>query len=88
MSIYRAPCAENPYKVYVGVTAAFEPDGRITPVSIKWEDGRAFEIDRVIDVRPAASTKAGGCGIRYTCMVRGREVRLFLEENRWFIERK
>jgi hypothetical protein len=84
----RAPYADNPYKVYVEVTATFDTDGNITPVSFKWEDGRVFEIDRVVDVRQAASMKAGGTGIRYTCMVRGREVYLFFEEDRWFMERK
>lgn len=78
----------DPYKVYVEVTAIFSPEGKITPVSFRWEDGRVYEIDRVLDVRPRAATKAGGCGMRYLCMVRGRETRLFLEGDRWFMERK
>lgn len=80
--------ADNPDKVYVEVTVTFDTEGKITPVSFKWEDGRVFEIDHVTDVRQAASMKAGGTGIRYTCMLLGREVRLFHEENRWFMERK
>jgi hypothetical protein len=75
-------------KIYVEVTARFDQEGSVIPENIIWEDGRRFEIDRVLDVRPAASLKAGGCGIRYKCRIRGRETFLFLEENRWFVEAK
>ena len=73
-------------KQYVSVTAKFDPDGNIVPLRIHWDDGRYFDIDRVTDVRFAASLKAGGAGIRYTCRIRSNERYLFLEENRWFIE--
>ncbi|MCR6546024.1 hypothetical protein [Dehalobacterium formicoaceticum] len=75
-------------KVYVDVTARFDKEGGLVPQSVIWEDGRRFEIDRVLDVRPAASLKAGGCGMRYTCCIWGRETFLFLEEDRWFVEGK
>jgi len=75
-------------KVYVDVTAIFRKDGRLLPVSFVWEDGRKYEIERVLDITRAASLKAGGTGIRYTCMVHGHETYLFLEEDRWFMERK
>ena len=41
-------------KVYVEVTARFDTDGRITPLSLTWEDGTVFEIGRVLDCRRAA----------------------------------
>ncbi|WP_330601097.1 hypothetical protein [Caproicibacter fermentans] len=47
-----------------------------------------YEIDRVLDVRPAASLKAGGAGIRYTCRIQGREKYLWREQDRWFVESK
>ena len=75
-------------KVYVDVTARFDADGNILPLSIQWEDGRSFEIDRILDIRPAVSLKAGGCGIRYTCRIRNQQTYLFLEGNRWFVEKK
>lgn len=78
----------NPNKIYVSVKAVFYPDGGFEPTTLVWEDGREYEIERVTDIRRAASLKAGGVGIRYTCKVRGREVYLFLEEDRWFMERK
>ena len=58
------------------------------PLILYWEDGAAYEIQRVLDVRPAASLKAGGAGIRYTCLISGREKYLFFEEDRWFVEAK
>ena len=76
----------TPRKIYIGVTSYTDPDGKLMPLSITWEDGRTFEVDRVTDVRRAGSD-AGGAGIRYTCMFSGRERYLFFEDTgRWFIE--
>ncbi len=72
-------------KQYISVTAKFDSDGNILPLAINWDDGRSFNIDRIIDVRYAASLKAGGAGIRYTCRIRQSEKHLYLEGNRWFI---
>lgn len=75
-------------KVYVDVNATFTKDGRLLPKSFVWEDGMTYEINRVRDIRRAASLKAGGAGVRYTCMADGREVHLFYEDNNmWFVER-
>jgi hypothetical protein len=79
---------ENPNKIYVSVKAIFYPDGGFKPTSFIWENGREYEIEKVVDIRRAASMKAGGTGIRYTCKVQNKEVYLFLEEDRWFMERK
>lgn len=49
-------------------------------------DGRAFRIDRVLEVRRAASLKAGGVGWRYKCRIQGRERYLFYEDPAWFVE--
>ena len=74
-------------KVYVDVNATFTKDGRLLPRSFIWTDGHVYEIQRVTDVRRAASLKAGGAGMRYTCIVDGRESHLFYEDNNmWFME--
>ena len=53
-----------------------------------WEDGVEYEISKVKDIRRAASLKAGGAGMRYTCVVDGKEVYLFYEDNNmWFMEK-
>ena len=75
-------------KQYVSVTARFDYDGNLLPVFLHWKDGRDFEIDRITDIRYAASLKAGGAGIRYTCRISGKERYLFLENNRWFVDSK
>ncbi len=81
--------ADNPYKAYVDVTARFTRDGELVPLSLTWEDGRTYEIDRVRDVQRLASRKAGGAGICYFCTVRGQEIQLFYEMNGlWFVTRK
>ena len=74
------------HRAYVRVIVDVDEIGKIRPLKIYWEDGRGFEVDRLLDVRRAASTRAGGQGIRYTCRVRGREVYLFEDDGRWFVE--
>lgn len=77
-------------KVFVEVTAQFDTEGNMKPLSVKWEDGRVFEIDGILDIRRAASLKAGGQGTRYTCRILGKATYLFFDnlENRWFVEGK
>ena len=79
---------EDGRKVYVEVTAKFDIDGNITPLSVTWEDGTIYEIDKVVDKRRAASLKAGGIGVRYTCRILGQESYLFYENPKWFVEAK
>ena len=74
-------------KVYVDVTAIFSKDGQLKPVRVIWLDGHSYEIQRIKDVRRAASLKAGGVGTRYTCIIDGKESHLFYEDNNmWFVE--
>ena len=84
------------YKAYVDVNVDFI-EGQMRPRSIVWQDGRKYDIDRVIDIRPAFAAKAGGQGDRYTIRI-GDNIRyLFFERNaslsgdsigEWFVERK
>lgn len=75
-------------KRYVEMVVKYTAAGKIEPLAVHWGPGQLFGIDRILDVRPAASLKAGGAGIRYTCRIHGREKYLWLEENRWFVEAK
>lgn len=76
-------------KVYVDVVAKMDRTGRVIPIRINWENGQVYEIDKVVDQRPAASTKAGGCGIRYTVRICGHQTYIFLQDdNKWFAESK
>ena len=73
-------------KTFVKVTAEHDESGQVRPLSLTWTDGKKYEIDRVTDVRQAPSLKGGGLGMRYTCRVRGKEVYLFEDEGKWFVE--
>ena len=84
--------SDYPHRVYVETRVSFGADGTMRPDSIKWKDGRIFEIDRVLDVSRAAS-EAGSMGVRYTVRIMGQVRRLFFEDAysdtgraRWFIE--
>ena len=59
-------------KVYVPVNLDVDEDGNIRPRLIRWEDGRVYEIDRLKQKCRAASTKVGGCGIRWSDFGRHR----------------
>jgi len=73
-------------KKCIEISARFSTSGIITPKVIHWEDGRNFSVDRIIDVQRAASLKAGCLGMRYICEVHGKEVLLFNDDNKWFME--
>ena len=77
---------ESREKRYVKVVSVTDEDGRITPVSVEWDDGRVYEIDRVLDRRQAWSPRTGGKGMRYTICVEGRATFLYFEGPRWFVE--
>lgn len=74
-------------KINLEVNADFDLEGNIRPRAIIWEDGRMYEVDRVLDIRRAASLKAGGVGMRYTCRIREKTVKLFIDEGKWFMEK-
>ena len=75
-------------KRYVKVISKTDEDGRVTPLTVVWEDGVRYDVDRVLDVRQACSLKTGGCGVRYTVKVGGHPTYLFFEGPRWFVEAK
>lgn len=88
---------QKPIKTYVSVEVAFDESGRMLPRRIHWEDGKTYEVERVLDIRPAPAARAGGQGDRYTIRMNGYETYLFFEHNaeygssilgRWFVERR
>lgn len=73
-------------KRYVDIIVRWREDGQIIPLQLNWSPGQVIEIDRVLDIRQAASLKAGGQGMRYLCRIKGKERFIWLEGNRWFVE--
>jgi len=78
----------NCRKVYVAVTLKVDKHGNICPLSIAWENGQIYEIDRLKLTCKAVSLKIGGGGTRYTVIICGKERYLFQEGNKWFVEAK
>lgn len=77
------------HKAVVKVLVIVATDRTKTPVSLTFEDGKEYSIDRVCSrQRAAAATKVGGTGIRYTIMIGGRQTCLFEDEDQWFVEAK
>lgn len=75
-------------KHYVDVIVLNRKDGQLKPLAIVWRNGVKYPIDKITQVTRAASTLAGGSGIRYSCRIQNQERYLYLEEDRWFIEGK
>lgn len=73
-------------KVYVSVVAEIDEDGKKRPLSIRWEDGRVYEIDRVTEIKRAFAVKVGGTAVRYTIVVSSKVTFLFEDEGKWFVE--
>ena len=53
-------------KVYVDTLVRHTKDGGSIPLSIKFSDGKTYEIDQVLGRKRAAASKVGGTGIRYS----------------------
>ena len=70
----------------ITMIAKMQDDGKIIPLTILWENGKTFNIDKVLDIRKKASTNGGGKGLRYTCKILGQERFLWLDDNIWFVE--
>ena len=58
-------------KVFVDVIVRENKDGRKRPMSLVFEDGKSYVIDRLIQVKRCAAMKVGGTGIRYTVSISG-----------------
>ena len=85
------------HKIYVSVEAIFKIDGSVVPKRIYWKNGQVFDIDKIMEVRPACSLHSGGAGMRYKIKI-GQNIRyLFCEGQnamrqhafcRWFISKE
>ena len=75
-------------KKFIEVFAHFDTDGKVIPVIFLWDDGKSYQIDRVLDMRRSASLKAGGLGMRYTCRILGKNRYLYYDDysGKWFVE--
>ena len=49
-------------RVDVGVTLKVSPEGNVRPLTITFENGKTYTIDRLKERKRAAATKVGGTG--------------------------
>ena len=78
-------------KQYIPVILYVDQNGKVTPKQIKAGcDNEWVRVDKVVKACRRASLKAGGVGIRYTCIINYnesiRDIYLFDEDGKWFIE--
>lgn len=77
-------------KVYVAVVLRVDEDGRMKPLAIEWEDGRRYEITKVVDKCSAPPRHVGSMPtVRYTVDIAGNRRELYHETayNKWFVEK-
>jgi hypothetical protein len=72
-------------KHYVDVILRHRKSGDLVPMYVCWDNGISYRVDRILG-RARRFSRAGGCGVRYTCVIQGHCRYLFLEKDRWFIE--
>jgi hypothetical protein len=79
-------------KILIDVVVLHRSDGVLIPIKVIWEDGKKYNIDKVLDIKKRASHKVGGYGLRYSCIIMGSLKFLWLEKfedsSRWFVEGK
>lgn len=75
-------------KVYVGVWVYTDPDGNSKPAKLLWNDGRQFEIGKVVKRSIAAPEHVGSTPtVRYDVIIDGHEKKLYYEKftKKWFV---
>lgn len=70
-------------KVPVGVLAQFDATGILMPLSVKWQNGRVYTIDRVLDMRVS---RVNSDNRRYNVVIHAQEAYLYRSGDRWFME--
>lgn len=70
----------------ITVIAKMQPDKTIIPLSLIWENGQIYEIDKVVSIDKKASVNGGGMGLRYTCKINGHTKYIWLDDKIWFVE--
>ncbi len=78
----------NVGKINLTVTAEFQKEGGVKPLSFVWEDGRIFDVESVEKVERAPARVDALLPIRYTCFIKGKRKYLYFEPKKlsWFVE--
>ena len=73
-----------PTNVYVDITARINKDGQIFPLSLIWQDGREFPVDRLLNTVPSVLPQ-GGEALCFICLIKGKRKELYLRDGKWFV---
>lgn len=72
---------------YIDVICLNDKGGNLKPLYIIWDDYKRIPILKVTDIKPKASLKAGGSGLRYTCVFSKNKQRyLYYDRGKWYVE--
>ncbi len=66
--------------IAVTMTVVFNESGKPTPICIHWKDGRQYNIDMVLEMKPIVHD-----GIYYVVEIKGQCRKLHFVNNTWFI---
>ena len=72
------------YKKDIEVVSIIKKDGTYVPLSISTGNNQ-YDIDRIVEVRQANS-QVGGSGLMYRIIIQDHERRIFVKQNRRWIE--
>ncbi len=70
-------------KTFLNVTAVFEKNGSLIPLSFYWED-QVIKIKRILNIMPMTEID-GTVGKRYTCLAGSKQFYLYFDSIRWFL---
>lgn len=74
-------------KIELDILVEHTKDGRSLPKTILWDDGRRFDIDKILDIRQATTLKCGGAGMKLYLQNLWQTACIFNEEDKWFVEK-
>ncbi len=75
-------------KKYVEVETLHRLDGMVIPTAVRWDDGRRFEVRRIVSTARMPKRGASGGDIRYRVIINGREANLHYEPPLWYVDEK
>lgn len=66
----------------------FPKEGGMRPLSVVWEDGRTFTVNKTLRIGREAAHTGAALPVRFLCVVEGKTRPLYFEPQaqRWFVE--
>lgn len=68
----------------ISIIARHNRDSHIVPLTILWDDGREFKIDKIMNIA-RVQWKDLGFVTKYDCWVRRKRVFLYYDRTSWYM---